>query len=70
MRAKDLRDLTDDELDARLADSRQELFNLRFQSVTGALENPARLKLARREIARILTVVNEREAEKAKATSG
>jgi ribosomal protein L29 len=38
--------------------------------VTGALENPARLKLARREIARILTVVNEREAEKAKAVNG
>ena len=47
---------------------RQELFNLRFQSVTGALENSARLKLAKREIARILTVVNERESEKAKAS--
>ena len=69
-RASELRDLSDDELDHRLAERRQELFNLRFQSVTGALENPARLKLARREIARILTVVNEREAEKARATSG
>ena len=66
LRAKDLRDLTDDELDARLADSRQELFNLRFQSVTGALENTSRLKLAKRDIARILTVVHEREAEAAK----
>src|SRR6266550_3862303 len=55
---------------AGVAEPRQELFNLRFQSVTGALENSARLKLAKREIARILTVVNEREAEKAKATSG
>jgi large subunit ribosomal protein L29 len=45
------------------------LFNLRFQSVTGALENSARLKIAKREIARILTVVNEREAEKAKTVS-
>jgi large subunit ribosomal protein L29 len=45
----------------RLADTRQELFNLRFQSATGALEQPARLKLAKREIARILTVRNERE---------
>ena len=70
MRARDLRDLTDDELDHRLADTRQELFNLRFQAVTGALENHARLKLAKREIARILTVVNEREAEKAKAVNG
>jgi large subunit ribosomal protein L29 len=62
LRAKDLRDLTDDELDQRLADTRQELFNLRFQSVTGALENTARLRLAKREIARILTVRNDREA--------
>jgi large subunit ribosomal protein L29 len=53
--------MTDEELDMRLADTRQELFNLRFQSATGALENPARLKYAKREIARILTVRNERE---------
>ena len=62
MRARELRDLTDDELDSRLHDARQELFNLRFQSATGALENSARLKLAKREIARILTVRTEREA--------
>ena len=60
MRARDLRDLTDDEIDRRLAETRQELFNLRFQSATGALENSARLRLAKREIARILTVQNER----------
>jgi large subunit ribosomal protein L29 len=62
LRARDLRDLTDDQLDQRLIDTRQELFNLRFQSVTGALENTARLKLAKREIARILTVQHERNA--------
>ena len=62
-RASELRDLTDDDLEHRLAERRQELFNLRFQSVTGALENTARLKLAKREIARILTVVHEREAQ-------
>ena len=62
MRARDLRELTDDELDQRLHDTRQELFNLRFQSATGALENVARLKLTKREIARILTVQNERAA--------
>jgi large subunit ribosomal protein L29 len=61
LRARELRDLTDEELEIRLADTRQELFNLRFQSATGALEQPARLKLAKREIARILTVRNERE---------
>jgi large subunit ribosomal protein L29 len=61
LRARELRDLTDEELEMRLADTRQELFNLRFQSATGALDQPARLKLAKREIARILTVRNERE---------
>ena len=67
-RASELRDLTDEDLEHRLAERRKELFNLRFQSVTGALENSARLKIAKREIARILTVVNERDAEKAKAS--
>jgi large subunit ribosomal protein L29 len=62
LRARNLRDLTDDELERKLADTRQELFNLRFQSATGALENSARLRLAKREIARILTVRHEREA--------
>jgi len=56
-----LRDITDDELDRRLAEARQELFNLRFQSATGALENSARMRLAKREIARILTVQNQRQ---------
>jgi large subunit ribosomal protein L29 len=65
-RASELRELTDEDLEHRLAERRQELFNLRFQSVTGALENSARLQLTKREIARILTVVHEREAEKAK----
>jgi large subunit ribosomal protein L29 len=55
-----MNDLTDIELSDRLADTRQELFNLRFQAAAGALENTARLKLAKREIARILTVQHER----------
>jgi large subunit ribosomal protein L29 len=63
MRARDLRDLTDDDLQEKLAERRQELFNLRFQAATGALENSARLRLAKREIARILTVQREREAK-------
>jgi large subunit ribosomal protein L29 len=63
-RPSELRELTDEDLEHRLAERRQELFNLRFQSVTGALENSARLKLTKREIARILTVVNERQAAK------
>jgi large subunit ribosomal protein L29 len=60
MLAKDLRALSDEELAERLADTRKELFNLRFQSATGQLENTAQLKLKRREIARILTVQEER----------
>jgi large subunit ribosomal protein L29 len=61
-RAQDLRDMTDDELEDELAERRQELFNLRFQAATGAVENTARLKHAKREIARILTVRHERAA--------
>jgi large subunit ribosomal protein L29 len=63
LRARDLRDLTDDDLDHRLADTRQELFNLRFQAATGALENSTRLRLAKREIARILTTQHERMSQ-------
>ena len=62
MRSKELRDMSDDQLEEALHERRQELFNLRFQSATGALENSARLRLAKREIARILTVRNERSA--------
>ena len=60
MKARDLRELTDEELAEKLGESRQELFNLRFQSATGALENGARLRTAKRQIARILTLQNER----------
>ncbi|MEI8105991.1 MAG: 50S ribosomal protein L29 [Actinomycetes bacterium] len=62
MRTNNLRDMSDAELLGKLVDTRQELFNLRFQSATGALENTSRLKIARHEIARILTVQREREA--------
>ncbi len=60
MKARELRDLPVDALERKLAETRQELFNLRFQSATGALENPARIRLAKREIARVLTVLNEK----------
>ena len=62
LRARELRHLSKDELATKLADSRKELFTLRFQSATGALENTVRLKLTRREIARILTVQQEQSA--------
>jgi len=61
LRPSHLRELTDEDLERKLADTRQELFNLRFQTATGALENSARLRLAKREIARILTIRYERE---------
>ncbi|HEU0304792.1 MAG TPA: 50S ribosomal protein L29 [Gaiellaceae bacterium] len=67
MRARELRDLSDEELQQKLSETRQELFNLRFQAATGALENSARLRLAKREIARILTVQRERETQLEKA---
>ena len=65
LRARELRNLSPDELQQKLAETRKELFNLRFQSATGSLENTTRLRHARREIARILTV----QLEHAKASS-
>ena len=62
MKASEIRELTDDELDRRLDESHQELFNLRFQHATGALENPAALSRAKRDIARLLTLAHERAA--------
>ena len=60
MRSRELRELSDDQLEQKMAETRQELFNLRFQTATGVLENSARLRHAKREIARILTVKHER----------
>ena len=64
MKASEIRELTDDELERRLEESRQELFNLRFQHATGALENPAALGRAKRDIARLLTLFYERADQK------
>ncbi len=61
MKARDIRDMSDEELVRRLAEGRENLFNLRFQMATGALDNSARLSLAKRDIARILTVQAERK---------
>jgi len=65
--ASELRDADDSELETRLAESKQELFNLRFQIVTGQLDNSARIQVVRRDIARILTVLREKEIEAAEA---
>ncbi len=60
MKASETHNLKDDELVAKLVDAKQELFNLRFRHATGELENTARLGLAKRDIARLLTVAKER----------
>ncbi len=59
--ATELRGLTDEELETRLREGKEELFNLRFQVATGQLDNNRRLQTVRREIARIYTVMRERE---------
>ena len=56
-----LRDLDETDLVTRLQDAKKELFNLRFQSATGQLDNNARLRTVRRDIARIYTILRERE---------
>ncbi|MBC7294012.1 MAG: 50S ribosomal protein L29 [Thermoleophilia bacterium] len=60
MKARDLVELADEELEQRLKQSREELFNLRFQHATGQLENTSRLRQVRRDIARIMTVQSAR----------
>ena len=57
----ELRELHDDELDTRLHEAKEELFNLRFQMATGQLDNNRRLRTVRHDIARIYTILHERE---------
>jgi large subunit ribosomal protein L29 len=59
--AGELRNLSEDELAQKLAEAKQELFNLRFQAATGQLESHGRLRTVRHEIARIYTIMRERE---------
>ncbi|MGB9749859.1 MAG: 50S ribosomal protein L29 [Caldisericia bacterium] len=61
MKAKDLRELTNNELNNKLDELRRELFNLKFQQTTHQLKNPTRIRVVRREIARILTILKEKE---------
>lgn len=60
MKASELRELTSEELADRERDLAQQLFTLRLQMVTGQLESPAKVKQARRDLARVLMVLNER----------
>jgi large subunit ribosomal protein L29 len=65
--AQELKELSDPELFERIGTTRQELFNLRFQHVTGQLENSARLTTVKRDVARLMTELREREIAAAEA---
>jgi large subunit ribosomal protein L29 len=62
MKAEDLRQKSDDELGAELLDLKKEAFNLRFQKASGQLENVSRVRVVRRDIARIKTILTSRSA--------
>ncbi len=61
MKTKEIRQLSEVELNSKLADLKTELFNLRFQLATGQLDNPLRIKTVRKDIARVKTIIRERE---------
>ena len=61
MKAKNLREMTQEELSTKLTELKVELFNLRFQLATGQLENPVKVKFVKREIARVKTILNEKQ---------
>ncbi len=63
MKPSEIRNLKTEEVESKLADAREELMNFRFQQMSGQLPDPSKLRLKRREIARMLTILNERKAE-------
>jgi large subunit ribosomal protein L29 len=63
VKAAEARELDVEELQRRIAETRRELFNLRFQHATGQLENTGQLKEVRRNVARLLTVLNQKQRE-------
>ena len=67
MKAAEIRKLTAEDLQAKLKDARAELFNLRFQMATGQLENTARIKQVKKDIARIQTEMRDRELKAVQA---
>jgi large subunit ribosomal protein L29 len=62
VKARELRDKTVDELRQQEGTLREQIFKLRFQQATGQIENPARMRMARKELARVLTILNEKAA--------
>ncbi len=67
MELNKIREMTDVELAHELDQKKQELFNLRFQHVTGQLENPVKMREVRRDIARVKTIIREKEMAKTNA---
>ena len=67
MELKKMREMTDIELVAELEKMKEELFNLRFQHITGQLENPVKMREVKRDIARVKTIIREKELEKVQA---
>ncbi|AOT71176.1 MULTISPECIES: 50S ribosomal protein L29 [Geosporobacter] len=67
MKANKLQDMTVQELNNKLAELKGELFNLRFQLATGQLDNPMRVKFVRKDIARIQTILREKELKQVNA---
>ena len=61
MKAKELREMSEVELNKKLADLKQELFNLRFQHAINQLENPGRIEAVKKDIARVMTVLAEKQ---------
>ena len=69
MKIEKIREFTESELDQELKKAKEELFNLRFQHVTGQLENPIRMRDVKKTIARIKTVIRENEISKEQVVS-
>lgn len=63
MKVKEIRELSTKEINEKIVSSKEELFNLRFQQATGSLEKPSRIRDLRHEVARLKTVLRERELE-------
>lgn len=67
MKTKEIRDLTTEELQRKIADLKGELFNLRFRLATGQLDNPMTIKDVKKSLAKVQTIIRERELKKAQA---
>ena len=64
MKVNEIRNLTTEEINAKIKETKEELFNLRFQQATGNLEKPVRLRELRKQVAKMKTIIRERELEK------